>query len=285
MKQPKNYKEGKQKQNQLTMGQETMTQTTTSRKIFNFLTGTSFLFLITLSLFHVFFESNSSEYLKLKKDYKPTFDKLHQKSISLVNDFNEGKLTKDEFVKQYNNHHDIFVPTLKEISRKRDYYKQQHYFLGRKSFHFWLAQFGLVTALLFFSIKSLRQSLVIHGNYYKSHFFSLAGIIVGLFWLIHLLFLTQNDFHNNSYISIIIICSSICSIPIYFLTKFWVRKDIVIKMLSDLVYRIKNKHYNNLIYNALYAEEASGVQNPKKSTGECVKEFEKDIEEVFETSL
>ena len=144
---------------------------------------------------------------------------------------------------------------------------------------FWIFVFGLVTALMFFSCKSLFDDFS-KGSNFRFQLVSITGIIISFFWMIHLIFLTQKDFTKNKYILVILLSSILLSTFTYFLVKYYTYKDqIILKQLSFLE-RIKTIYYHDLAVKALYAEKAGEPLITEKSTKKSIEEFQSDLLEV-----
>lgn len=231
--------------------------------------------MVVMSLFHIFLnakatgikENNSAYRSEIKKRDSILFSqltKIENKSLStsIISMLKESKLN----VKRINNEK-------REINRA-------HSFRGRSSKHFWICFFGLVTALLFFSIKSLFDDIK-NGSTYRFQFVSITGIIVSFFWIIHLIFFTQKDFQKNSYILLILICACLCSIFIYFLVKYYTYKDdIILKQLS-LLERIKTVHYPKIAVKAMYAEKYGKSVTSVKELQKAAEDFQDDLLETL----
>ncbi|WP_348704756.1 hypothetical protein [Tenacibaculum sp. 190524A02b] len=248
--------------------------------------GVASFLIVAMSIFHIFFSSVSDEYLAHKKTHKLILKERDSKTIELLNEFNEKvKSIKDnksmlllsnKLLKDYKNHYKESKIKLKNYNDKKRKLVIEHSFRGRSSFHFWLFIFGLVTALLFFSCKSLYDDIV-KGSAYKFQFLSLTGIAVSFFWLIHLFFFTQKDFSQNSYVAFILLCAILSTFFVYFLVKNYTYKDdIILKQLS-LIDRIKTIHYPKIAIKALYSERNDRALNSNESVEDNTNAFDKDI--------
>ncbi len=236
-------------------------------------------FLVTLSLFHVFFPSTTQELTELPLIYKTTAQKRDQNLNKLLDDLIENKITTDDFV-----HHTRAEITkskiqLKELAEKKRKLSSEFAFRGRTNFRFWICQFGLVITILFFSFKSLYDDFS-KGSHYKFHFVSISGIVVGIYWLIHILFLTAKDFDRNKYVVLILVCSVLFSVFIYFFLKNYNYKDDIIYKQLSFIERIKTIHLPKIALKALYSEKYNEDNMEGERVEEIITDFQKDLEKV-----
>jgi hypothetical protein len=182
-----------------------------------------------MSLFHIFFESKPSEISANNKEYRKVIENRNSLRLSYLEDLKDRKITIDAY---YANLSSLIEQSEKDIAllnKERKKINQAFSFRGRQSFHFWIFVFGLVTALLYFSSKSLykeikeKQSIGFQLN-------SIVGVTVSFFWIIHLTFFTQKDFTKNSYVIFILLCAVACAISTYLLIKY--RVKLAIKKLE-----------------------------------------------------
>ena len=242
--------------------------------------------IVTMSLFHIFFSPDSKEFISHKSNYKQIIKDRDTGAIRLIEEFNL-KVIKNfkndslsalsgQLLTDYKNHYDSANDRLKAYTKKKHELMDKQSFRGRNSFHFWIFVFGLVAALLFFSCKSLYNDIV-HGSTFKFQFLSLTGIAVSFFWIIHLVFLTQDDFSKNSYIVMILGCTVPATFFTYFLVKNYTYKDdIILKQLS-LIDKIKTIHYPRVALKALYAERNDKAMLATDTVKENADAFDNDI--------
>ncbi|WP_160112013.1 hypothetical protein [Aquimarina sp. AU58] len=164
-----------------------------------------------------------------------------------------------------------------KINAEKRQINRDHSFRGRSSFHFWIFVFGLVTALFFFSCKSLHDDFS-RGSTFKFHFVSLTGILVSGFWFIHLIFLTQKDFTQNKYVLILVIAASLFAAFTYFLVKYYTYKDDIIYKKLSFLERIRSIHYPRVAKKAKHAEKAGLVV--KSDLDNDIDEFQNDLRDV-----
>ncbi|MBL0684322.1 hypothetical protein [Aquimarina mytili] len=231
---------------------------------------------VTLSLFHIFLEPKSKEQIEFSPKYKAEVRKLDSLQLHYINQLENKELTASEYAIIAKKHLASYEPSLKKISKKRLELAKEHSFRGRSSLHFWIFVFGLVTALFFFSCKSLHDDFA-RGSTFRFHFVSLAGILVSFFWFIHLIFLTQKDFTQNKYIIAILAGATLFSVFTYFLVKHYTYKDHIIYEQLRFFERIRIIHYPRMTKNAKHAEKVGLVA--KSDLDNDIDEFQDDLRE------
>ncbi len=232
--------------------------------------------LVTMSLFHIFFSSLPTDLQQNNLDYQQVVQNRDNLLQKYLEDLHQGNITISTY-------YSLTTQLLRDVKKKihllnqeKNSIQQEHSFRGRNSFRFWVFLFGLVIALLFFSCKSLFDDIT-KGSGYQFQFLSITGIVVSIFWLIHLIFYTQKDFTKNSYIITILICASLSTYFIYFLVKnFTYKDDIILKQLS-LIDRIKTIHYPRVALKALYSERNDRAMLSTDTVKENTDNFDKDI--------
>ncbi len=234
---------------------------------------------VTLSLFHIFLEPKSKAQVEFAPKYKEEFQKLHKQNIQYLKDLEKGVVNKDEYIELVQSHLASYGPSLKQISSKRTQLAEEHSFRGRSSLHFWIFVFGLVTALFFFSCKSLFDDIS-KGSTFRFQLVSLSGIVVSFFWFIHLIFLTQEDFTKNKYVIVLISCAILFSFFTYSLIKYYAYKDDIIYKQLSFIKRVKSIYYEDIAFRALYAEQSGKPYESKKKVDDCIEEFQEDLKNV-----
>lgn len=256
-------------------------KTTTGIKVLGVIKGVIAFLAVTLSLFHVFLEPKSQAQIDYAPKYKAEVKRLDSLQLHYISQLENQELTPKEYSAIAKEHIASYEPALKEISKKRGELAKEHSFRGRNSFHFWIFVFGLVTALFFFSCKSLHDDLS-RGSTFKFHFVSLTGILVSGFWFIHLVFLTQKDFQQNKYVLAIIIAASLFTAFTYFLLKYYTYKDQIIYRQLSFIERVKRIYYRDMIFKAMYAEESGKPHKSNKLVDDCIDEFHEDLKKVID---
>ncbi|PHS03490.1 MAG: hypothetical protein COA88_15770 [Kordia sp.] len=229
-----------------------------------------------MSLFHVAFDRKTDEQIAHAPLYKLEAVKRDLSIDSLQQLFSNNAITKDHYLSQYVVTKNHYKKNLKKLSGKRKYLARLQSFRGRSSFHFWLAQFGIISLAFYFCCKSLYSDFVT-GSTYRHQLVSISGIIVCLFWYVHLIFLTQKDFNGNKYIGILILCAVLSSVFIYYLVKHYTYKDdIILKQLS-FIERIRTIHYPAIAVKAKFAEKYDKGLISENKVEDEIKEFQYDL--------
>ncbi|RBW61002.1 hypothetical protein DS884_04005 [Tenacibaculum sp. E3R01] len=228
-----------------------------------------------MSLFHIFFNKYSDEYNEHYKNYSLIIKERNQVQDSLLKELG-NTLTISEYKKARVEKWKLSQNKLKIYTKKKKRLAKEHSFRGRSSFRLWIYMFGLVILGLLFSCKSLYHDIV-NGSTFKFQFISITGIAVSFFWVIHLTFLTHNDFSKNSYIIILLVAGALSSCFTYFLVKNYTYKDdLILKQLS-LIDRIKTVHYPRVALKALYSERNDKAMLSADSVKENTNAFDDDI--------
>lgn len=254
-------------------------ETTTDIRVLGIIKGVIAFLAVTLSLFHVFLEPKSQAQIDYAPKYKAEVKRLDSLQLHYIYQLENEELTPKEYAIIAKKHLASYKPSLKKISKIRGELAKEHSFRGRSSFHFWIFVFGLVTALFFFSCKSLHDDFS-RGSTFKFHFVSLTGILVSGFWFIHLIFLTQKDFTQNKYVLILVIAASFFAAFTYFLVKYYTYKDQIIYRQLSFIERVKRIYYKDMIFKAMYAEESGKPYKSGKLVDDCIDEFHEDLKRV-----
>jgi len=248
------------------------------KNVFGIVKGVIVFVLVTLSLFHVFFEPTSDLIVINDNSYDLIIRKRNRLKTKYLEDLKNRKLTVDEYYASLT----LLISTSKKqidkLNKEKRQIKLDHSFLGRNSFHFWIFVFGLVTALFFFSCKSLHDDFA-RGSTFRFHFVSLTGIMVSGFWFIHLIFLTQKDFSQNKYVIAILLGAALFSAFTYFLVKYYTYKDDIIYRQLSFIEKIRRTHYPRMAEKAMYAKK-TGLVTASDIHGD-IDEFQEDLREVI----
>ncbi|CAL2092150.1 hypothetical protein [Tenacibaculum sp. 190524A02b] len=232
--------------------------------------------LVTMSLFHIFFSPKPQNIIELKNEYKKVIKKRNNQQSEYLESLIKGELTKEAYYSKVKKLLINSSSKVKNINKEKHLINYKFSFRGRSSFRLWIYMFGLVTLGFFFSCKSLYHDIV-NGSTFKFQLISLVGIVVSFFWLIHLTFLTQKDFSESKYITLIIICAALATAFTYYLMKYYTYKDAIILKLLSFLKRVKNKHYKDMAVRAVYSEETGTTLATEKTTNEAMEEFDKDL--------
>ncbi len=249
-----------------------------SNKILPIIKGVLAFLLVTLSLFHIFFDSKSDKIPANNDRYDEAIAYRNNTQKQYLEDLKNRKISVEEYYTLANDLMKFSKENLKEINSELAQINKEHSFRGRSSFHFWIFVFGLVTALFFFSCKSLHDDFS-RGSTFRFHFVSLTGILVSGFWFIHLLFLTQKDFTQNKYIIAILVGAILFSAFTYFLVKYYTYKDDIIYKQLSFLERIRAIHYPRIAKKAKHAEKAGLVTKSDLDTN--IDEFQDDLRDIF----
>lgn len=229
-----------------------------------------------MSLFHIFFEAHAPESKAIMLEYNETISYKNTKLNEYLEKLKNKEISTEDY---YSFTHNLLETTdskIKRLSSDRIKVNNDFSFRGRSSFHFWIFVFGLVSALMFFSCKSLYHDIV-HGSTFRFQFISLTGIAISFFWMIHLVFLTQKDFSKHNYFFMIIGCAIPATFFTFFLVKNYTYKDdIILKQLS-LIDKIKTIHYPRVALKALYAERNDKAMLATDTVKENADAFDDDI--------
>ncbi|MFC5046945.1 hypothetical protein [Aquimarina hainanensis] len=230
-------------------------------------------------MFHVFFNSKSPKVPANNKKYNEAIAYRNTTQQKYLEDLKSKKLSVDEYYTLTKTLINTSKKQIKSINKELGEINKEHSFRGRNSFHFWIFVFGLVTALFFFSCKSLKDDIS-RGSTFKFQLVSLSGILVSGFWAIHLLFLTQKDFSQNKYLGLIFVCAILFSAFTYFLVKYYTYKDQIIYKQLSFIERIKKIYFAELAFRARYAERVGEAYKSEKTVRDCIDEFQDDLKQV-----
>jgi len=250
------------------------------KKILPFFKGFISFILVTLSLFHVFFESKSKLISQNDKEYNSLIIENKSLTKKYREDLKNRRINIDDYLFKTN---ELLLDSQSKINKlniEKRAIKNNFSFNGRSSFHFWLFVFGLVSALFYFACKSLFDEIS-RGSTFRHQLVSISGIIVAFFWFVHLIFYTQNDFNKNTYFFTILVLATLFSIFTYFLVKYYTYKDIIIRDLIKLIVKIKSKHYPKILVKALYAERENNDLPSTVTVKNLANDFDKDIRNTF----
>ncbi len=254
------------------------TEEKTSKIVLPIIKGLLAFLLVTLSFFHIFFDSKSDKVPSNNKKYDQAIAYRNNTQKQNLEDLKNKEISIDEYYVLTNNLIKTSKENLKIINNELGQINKDHSFRGRSSFHFWVFVFGLVTALFFFSCKSLHDDFS-RGSTLRFHFVSFTGILVSGFWFIHLIFLTQKDFAQNKYVIAILVGAILFSVFTYFFVKYYTYKDDIIYKQLSFLQRIRASHYPKIATKAKYAEKAGLVA--KSDLDEDIDNFQDDLRQVF----
>ncbi|CAA0186780.1 hypothetical protein [Tenacibaculum maritimum] len=235
--------------------------------------------LVTMSLFQSPFDEFSKEQQENKKKYPLIIKKRNLKEKELLNELGKN-LTIKEYRKALEELKANSKEELRIYTNNKRYLAAKHSFLGRNSFKFWIFQFGLITLGFYFAIKSLLVDLsrpVATGH----EIISIIGVSICLFWFYHLFFQTSRDFFTETYLIFKVFISLGIGYFISKLIKYYTNRDGVIKVLIDLILRIKTKHYRKIAISALYAERYDKSIDTLDKVEDQARELDEDISKTI----
>lgn len=241
--------------------------------------GIATFLIVAMSLFHALFERQSEEYKEHYKTYSSIIKERNNIQDSLLNELGRS-LTIEEYKVEKEDAWEGSNKKLKSYTKVKKQLAEEHSFLGRSSFKFWLFLFGIVLLGFYFAVKSLIhdfKSSIKTGHEY----ISILGISVSLFWFYHLFFQTANDFYNETYLIFKIIISFVIAFFISRLIRYYAIKENINKILLDLIVRIKRVHFLNLLSKALYLERNKEKIITKNSLNDDAKNFDDDIKSTL----
>ncbi len=241
----------------------------TSQKIsfVAFLKGITVFIILSLSLWHIFFDSKNPLVTEYVKEYKST---VKERDIEILRHFRSNNDVEGESI------YLKYKTLLKSINDKKKKEAHAFSFLGRSSFHYWICIFGIVLLGFFFSCKSLLHDIK-EGTTYKTYAVSLGGIFISLFWLIHHIFLTQKDFSEHNYIALISVCAAMSTYFTFYLVKNYRYKDEIIEKLVEFILRVKEVHVHRLGVKALFASKTGKPMCNEKEVINTIEKFDKDL--------
>ncbi len=260
-----------------------------TNKFFRLILGLLAFFTVTSSLFHIFFKPKSEEYIKHYNSYSGIIKKRDNGTKELLKQFQtviKGKskdsitILTDQLVLDYEQHYINSRNELKNYSKISKDLASKHSFRGRSSFRYWIYLFGIVLVGLLFSCKSLYHDMK-EGSTYKTHFLSLSGICVSLFWAIHLIFLTHKDFKQSNYILLILLCAVMSTYFTYRLVKYFKYKDDIIRNLIQFIIRVKETHMGGLAVKSLYASRTGEPMCSEEEVCDALDEFDRDLQKTI----
>ncbi len=247
-----------------------------SQNILGSIKGVFAFFLVTLSLFNIFFDSKSEDIADNDKKYDKVVADRKEKTLIYRNQLKNKELCVEDFILKTDQLKLTCNKKIETLNKEKRKIKQDFSFRGRSSFHFWIFVFGLITALFYFSCKSLFDEFS-KGSTFKHQFVSISGLLISGFWFIHLIFYTQKDFSKNTYFFWIFTFAILFSVFTYFIVRYYTYKDQIIFKLLNFIDRVNNKHLVDISAKAIYAEENGKPFQDIKSTSEIMREYDEDL--------
>lgn len=257
---------------------KTKNQTLISLK--SFILGIVAFLIVAMSLFQVPFERYSDEYVIHKKKYAKIIKSRNRIQDSLLVELGKT-LSIEEYKKERLLAWSASKLKLDEYGAKKKQLANEHSFLGRANFKFWLFQFGLILLGFYFSVKSLINDL--RSKIKTGHeVISVLGISVCLFWFYHLFFKTAADFYTETYLIFKFILALGAGYFVSRLIKYFVIQERVVDALVKLIVRIKKIHYANMVIKALYAEKHDKSMDSIETVKTQAAAFDNDVKQTIE---
>lgn len=248
------------------------------QKIYSLLRGIVIFFLITISLFHVYFDSYPTAAVeKNNSHYDFLISSRDSVENSLIKQLAIGKITKETYIEKLSENKSYYKKQVSLCNAEKRQILRDFSFNGRNSFHYWLFIFGL--SISFFSLALLYNYRIVKNSKNKFlkkslKFESISWTAVSLFWVIHSIFINKADLPTTFYA---IVTFSICLVigySIFYFIKYLVHKKVhtlesyknSIRRLISLISDIRLNHYFHM------AAKAQNKDNEKI--------IEKDVEIV-----
>ena len=260
------------------MTDQSIQETTTSTKeiIIGIFKGVIAFFVVTLSLFHIFYEAKPPQ-LKIEQErYKSLVKERDSLHLIKRNLFEKDLISKAEYLDFEKKHFLLYKLRLKSQSNLKLKISKDFSFRGRRSFQFWIFAFGVITALFYFACKSLFDEFS-KGSTFKHQLVSISGILISGFWLIHLIFLTQDDFQKHNYVILILLCALLFTVFTFYFVKHYSYKDHIIYSQLSFIMRVRTVHLFDLSLRTKYAEKYNREMPSGKRTSDILDEFQNDL--------
>ncbi|MFD0992353.1 hypothetical protein [Tenacibaculum geojense] len=236
-----------------------------------------------MSLFQVFFDRYSPEYLAHYDTYQQIIDNRDFKQDSLLNELG-NTLTVKEYKEERSKAWTASKKELGIYTKKKKELAAEHSFRGRSNFKFWIFQFGLILLGFYFSVKSLVDDL--KRKIKTGHeLISIVGISISLLWFYHLIFQTAKDFYTETYLFAKFLAALAVGFFISRLIKYYVLKTGIIQSLIDLIIRIKKVHYKEMVIKALYAEKYDRSIDSIETVKNQTERFDQDVKETIKNII
>ncbi len=251
-----------------------------SNKIKSFIIGMVSFLIVTMSIFHFPFKRFSKNQIDHEAKYDPIIKSRNSAQDSLLNQLGKS-LNIKEYKKAKKASWGYYQAKLKEFNVDYKKYQNEHKFLGRSNFKFWLFQFGIILGWFYFSVRSLIYDL---GSEIKTghEYMSMISVSLCLLYFYHLFFKTAVDFYDETYLIFEIIASVIAMMFVFRLVKYYSIKESKIKTLLELVFRIKRDHYRDMTVKALYAEKYGKSVDSIETVRNQSNKFDRDVKETVE---
>ncbi|WP_156169196.1 hypothetical protein [Kordia jejudonensis] len=248
-----------------------------TNKSLSYIKGIVLIFIITMSLIHVFYNDKYDKLTAHKKTYKPIISERKAIEMDLLTDLQNNKISKTEYISKLLAHKELYAKKIKDYNKEKKELAYEFSFHGRNSFHYWLFIFGLAFSFFCLALRYTYNMIVNSNNksLTKSFVFeSSAWLAVSLFWVFHAVFVNNADLPKPVYAIVMFLVCLLIGFSILYTIKYIVHrkthtlksyKNSIIKLIS-LVADIRANHYFHM---------AAKAQNDRNKAS-----IEKDVEIV-----
>jgi hypothetical protein len=256
-------------------------------KLISFLKGIALFLIIAMSLLHIFLDEESPEMIEHAKTYRPIINTRNEGYINLLNQLKNNSISKEDYILSLESVMKTAKADLAAYNKKKYELAHEFSFNGRSSFGFWMFVFGLSFSFFVLSIrytyfniknnkaKSLKKSFI---------FESCAWISVSLFWVLHALFATTEDFSSTFYLLMGVLISILMSFAIVLYLKHVSQKQLkvykIISNLLTLIGDIKVNHYFKMASIARNDDNKDTIQEDTKIVEEKILKSLKKVDEL-----
>ena len=181
--------------------------------------ATIVLIAINAPILH-FFQPNRTELMAdINKEKSNLVKSINNRAKLLFLDFENGKLTKDEFVSRYKANKKTFDIEKKKFKSKRSAYMRSISYRGFNTKHQFLFSFGLALFILITQIRFMNKVIKSNSRVFeKIEVFLYTTMSIFIFtWSIR----NFQDFESTTYLITFSIFNILASIFIYLLLKYY----------------------------------------------------------------
>lgn len=256
-------------------------------KINSIIKGIALFFIIAMSLLHIFLDEQSPEMVSHAKTYRPIINARNEGSQLLLEQLKNNTITKEEYIISYESIMHTAKKDLAAYNKKKYNLAMEFSFNGRSSFSFWMFVFGLSFSFFvlsvrytYFNFKKNKDNTVKRSFLFES----CSWISVSLFWVLHALFATTEDFGTTFYLLLGVLISVLMSFAIVLYLKQAVNKQLkvyrVISNLLTLVGDVKVNHYFKIAKMASNKDNEDSIKNDTKIVEQKILNSLKQVDEL-----
>jgi hypothetical protein len=268
-------------------------ETIKRQRIYSLLRGIVIFFLITISLFHIYFDSYPTKSVEKNNNH---YDYLTSSRDSIENSLIKqlaiGEITKEIYIDKLSKNKSYYKKQISLCNAEKRQILKDFSFNGRNSFHYWLFIFGL--SISFFSLALLYNYRIVKNSKNKFlkkslKFESISWTAVSLFWVIHSIFVNKADLPTALYA---IVTFSIClaiGYSIFYFIKYLVnRKRLTLESYKNSIRRlislISDIRFNHYFHMAAKAQNKDNEKIIKKDVEIVEKKIFSTLEKVADDS-